>query len=59
MASLVVVALVITVAGIAFGAFIAISFTIRREDRARTLSWDAPGRTARGVRGLTGYTRRD
>lgn len=59
MASLVVIALVITVAGVAFGAFIAISFTIGREDRARTLSWDAPDRTAQSIRALTGYTRRD
>jgi hypothetical protein len=58
MASLVVIALVITVTGVLVGVFIAVSFTIRREDRARTLSWDAPDRTARGVRGLTGYTRR-
>jgi len=58
MASLVVVALAITAAGIVAGAFITISFTIRREDRARTLSWDAPDRTARNVRTLTGYSRR-
>lgn len=59
MASLLVIALVISVTGAAIGAFIAISLTIRREDRARTLSWDAPDRTARSVRALTGYTRRD
>jgi ABC-type arginine/histidine transport system permease subunit len=58
MASLVVIALAITTTGVVFGAFIAISFTIRREDRARTLSWDAPDRTAQNVRTLTGYTRR-
>jgi hypothetical protein len=58
MASLIVIALVITVAGVAVGAFIAISFTIRREDRAGTLSWDAPDRTAQNVRALMGYTRR-
>jgi hypothetical protein len=59
MASLIVIALVITVAGIAAGAFITISLTIRREDRAMTLSLDAPDRTARSVRTLAGYTRRD
>jgi hypothetical protein len=59
MASLVVIALVITVSGILAGAFVAISFTIRREDRAMTLRWDAPDRTAQSVRVLTGYTRRD
>jgi hypothetical protein len=59
MASLIVIALVITVAGIAAGAFITISFTIRREDRAMTLGSDAPGRTARNVRTLAGYSRRD
>jgi len=58
MASLVVIALVIAVAGVAVGAFIAISFTIRREDRAGTLSLDAPDRTAQNVRFLTGYARR-
>jgi hypothetical protein len=59
MASLIVIVLVITVAGIVAGALIAISATIRREDRAMTLSLDAPDRTARSVRALTGYTRRD
>jgi len=58
MASLVVISFVITIIGAAIGAFIAISLTIRREDRARTLSWDAPDRTAQSVRVLTGYTRR-
>jgi hypothetical protein len=58
MASLIVIALVITVAGILGGAFVAISFTIRREDRGRTLSWDAPDHTAKSVRAFTGYTRR-
>ena len=59
MASLVIIALVITAAGVLVGSFIAISLTIRREDRAMTLSWDAPDRTAQSVRALTGYTRRD
>lgn len=58
MASLVVIALVVTVAGTLAGAFIAISLTIRREDRAGTLSWDAPDRTAQSVRTIAGYTRR-
>ena len=62
MASLVVIALVITAAGILAGAFVAICVTIGRDDRARTLSWDAPhrtapDRTAQSVRALTGYTR--
>ena len=58
MASLVVLALIITAAGIAAGVFVAISFTIRREDTAGTLSRDAPDRAAQSVRSLTGYTRR-
>jgi hypothetical protein len=59
MASLLIITIALVVSlGILFGAFLAISFTIRREDRARTLSWDAPDRTAQSVRALTGYTRR-
>ncbi len=59
MASLIVIALVIIAAGVVAGAFLAISLTIRREERAMTLSWDAPDRTAQSVRTFTGYTRRE
>ena len=57
MASLVIIALVFTAAGIMAGFFIKISFTIRREDRAGTLRWDAPDRAAKSARLMTGFSR--
>ena len=57
MASLIIIALVMTAAGVMVGFFIKISSTIRREDRAGTLRWDAPDRTAKSVRFMTGFSR--
>ena len=47
MASLIVIALVMVVAGVLVGAFIAISIAIRRGDRVRSLIWSVPDRPAR------------
>jgi hypothetical protein len=58
MASLTVLAFVVLVTGALFGAFVRISLAIRREDRARTLRWDPPDRSAKSARLFVGYTRR-
>lgn len=58
MASLIVIASVVAIVGIVAGAFITISFAIRRDDWAVVRGFDAPGRAARSARVMTGYTRR-
>jgi hypothetical protein len=58
MASLVTIAIVLSVAcGVLFGAFVAISFAIRREDNIGTLAGCAPSRVCRGARLVTGWHR--
>jgi hypothetical protein len=55
MAALVTLALVMILLGIAVGAFLKLSFAIRREDRLRgSLRFDAPDRSARAARSLVG-----
>ena len=44
MASLIVIALVMVVAGVLVGAFIAVSIAIHRGNRVRSLIWNAPDR---------------
>jgi hypothetical protein len=57
MASLVIIALILTLVGIVAGAFIVISFAIRREDRTRgSLRFDAPTSSARAARSLVGIS---
>lgn len=57
-ASLVIVAISIAVAyGVVFGAFVAISFAIRREDHRGTLVGRAPGLASRSARHVAGYHR--
>jgi hypothetical protein len=58
MASLVVIASVMVIVGVVAGAFIALSFAIRRDDWAVTKGFDAPDRAARTARTMTGYFRR-
>jgi len=58
MASLIVIALVLTVAGILAGAFIAVSFAISRGHHVRSVIWKVQDRTGRGTRPLTGSGRR-
>lgn len=58
MASLVVIASVVAIVGVVAGAFITISFAIRRDDWAVVRGVDAPDRAARSARVVTGYTRR-
>jgi hypothetical protein len=58
MASLIVIALVLTVAGVLAGAFIAISFAIRRGHHVRSVIWKLQDQTGPGTRPLTGSGRR-
>jgi hypothetical protein len=58
MASLIVIASVMAIVGVVAGAFITISFAIRRDDWAVTRGFDAPDRAARTARLMIGYTRR-
>ncbi len=55
MASLVVLSLVAIVVGVCLGAFLKLSFAIRREDRLRgSLRLDAPSYSAKTARSLVG-----
>lgn len=57
MASLVVLLLTAIAFGALFGAFLKISFAIRREDRARnSLRFDAPDISAKAARALVGVS---
>jgi hypothetical protein len=57
MASLVIIALVLTLVSVIAGAFITISFAIRREDRTRgSLRSNAPSNSTRAARSLVGIS---
>jgi hypothetical protein len=57
MASLVVIGVVTVIVGTCIGAFLKLSFAIRREDRLRgSLRLDAPNHTARSARSLVGIS---
>ena len=56
MATLVVLALVTIVIGVCIGAYLKLSFAIRREDRRRTLRFDAPNQSAQTARTLVGFS---
>lgn len=57
MASLVVLGLVTIVAGACIGAFLRLSFAIRRDDRVRwALRFDPPSPSTRTARGLVGIS---
>jgi hypothetical protein len=57
MASLVIIALVLTLVGVMVGVFIMIAFAIRREDRTRgSLRVDAPSNSTRVARSLVGIS---
>jgi hypothetical protein len=56
-ASLVVLGVVMIIAGACIGAFLRVSFAIRKDDRARgTLRFDAPDSSARTARALVGIS---
>lgn len=59
MASLIVIAIVVAVAGVLCGAFGAICLAICREDRKGTLGSDAPSGSARSARSFVGFSRWD
>ena len=56
-ASLIVLGVVTIVVGICIGAFLKLSFAIRREDRSRgSLRFDAPDHSARAARTMVGVS---
>jgi hypothetical protein len=59
MASVVVVAVAVFIAGVVMGVIAVIAIAVRREDRRYTLAGDAPDRLSRTSRRLTGVGRRD
>lgn len=44
--------------GVVTGVIVVVALAVRREDRSYTLAEDAPTRTSRSVRRLTGFGRR-
>ena len=57
MATLVILGLITIVAGACIGAFVKLSFAIRREDRIRgSLRLDAPSSSAKTARDLVGMS---
>ena len=59
MASVVVVAITVFIAGLVMGVVAVIAIAVRREDRRYTLAVDAPDRMSKTTRRLTGVGRRD
>jgi hypothetical protein len=53
MASLIIIAIILVVAGILVGGFIAISLAISRGHRVRSVIWKVPGRVGGESRRLT------
>jgi hypothetical protein len=54
MATLITLVLAAIGFGVLFGAFVSISFAIRRDDRRGSLRWDAPTHSAKAARSLVG-----
>jgi hypothetical protein len=59
MASVVVVAVSVFIAGVVMGVIAVVAIAVRREDRRYTLAGDAPDRLSRTTRRLTGVGIRD
>ena len=59
MASVVVIAVAVFIAGLVMGVIAVIAIAVHREDRRYTLAGDAPDRLSRTTRRLTGVGRRD
>jgi hypothetical protein len=59
MASVVVVAVAVFIAGLVMGVIVVIAIAVRREDRRYTLAVDSPDRLSRTARRWTGVGRRD
>jgi hypothetical protein len=55
-AAFITISIIVTVAGVVFGAYLRICCAIRGEDRARSLPYDAPNSSARAARSLTGVS---
>jgi hypothetical protein len=59
MASVVVVAVAVFIAGLVMGVVAVVAIAVRREDRRYTLAGDAPDLMSKTTRRLTGVGRRD
>jgi hypothetical protein len=59
MASVVVVAIAVFIAGLVMGVVAVVAIAVRREDRRYTLACDAPDLMSKTTRRLTGVGRRD
>jgi hypothetical protein len=59
MASVVVIAVAVFIAGLVMGVIAVIAIAVRREDRRYTLAGDAPDLMSKTTRRLTGVGRRD
>jgi hypothetical protein len=59
MASVVVIAVAVFIAGLVMGVIVVIAIAVRREDRRYTLAGDAPDLMSKTTRRLTGVGRRD
>jgi len=59
MASVVVVAIAVFIAGLVMGVVAVVAVAVRREDRRYTLAGDAPDLMSKTTRRLTGVGRRD
>jgi hypothetical protein len=59
MASVVVVAIAVFIAGLVMGVVAVVAIAVRREDRRYTLAGDAPDLMSKTTRRLTGVGRRD
>jgi hypothetical protein len=55
MASLVVLGIMAVIVGVCIGAFLKLSFAIRREDRSGSLRSQPPSHSAQAARTLVGY----
>jgi hypothetical protein len=56
MASLIIIASVLTLTGVLFGAYVTLSFAIRRDDRRGSLRFDATTPSAQTARDLVGIS---
>lgn len=56
MAALITLALVMIISGACVGAFLKLSCAIRREDRNRSVSFDAPNTASKIARDLVGIS---
>ena len=57
--AVITIAIAVFLGGVGVGVLAVVAVAVRREDRRRTLVFDAPDRLSRNTRRLTGITLRD